>query len=130
MRIFGSHRSARRVIRAHEKVNKLMDGGMSRPDAFKQVAQELGIKVNSARGRYYSYSQGATGKSRPRTRETTPEAAVEAARSSLERSIEAISKELEVADERAAEAAREAKALRDSADARRQAIEARLEALK
>jgi hypothetical protein len=114
----------------HTRVNELMDDGMSRPDAFKQVAGEFNVQVNSARGSYYSFSRGATGKSRPRRRETTPEAALADARASLEKSIEAIDREVEVAEEYAAGAAAEAKALRDSADARKQAIAANLEALK
>jgi hypothetical protein len=116
----------------YEKVNTLIDGGMSRPDAFKQVAGEYEQPVNSIRGSFYSYSRGATGgrSSRPRRRETTAESALEGARAALERSIEAIDREVEVASERASEAAAEAKALTESADERKAAIAERLEALK
>jgi hypothetical protein len=116
----------------YEKVNTLIDGGMSRPDAFKQVAGEYEQPINSIRGSYYSYSRGATGtgSSRPRRRETTPEDALADARAALERSIEAIDREVEVATERATEAAAEAKALKESADERKAAIAERLEALK
>jgi chromosome segregation ATPase len=120
-----------RSQQVYEKVNTLIDGGASRPDAFKQVADELGIKVNSARGSYYSFSRGATGGgSRPRRRETTPEDALADARAALERSLDAIDREVEVASERAAEATAEAKALKDSAHERKAAISERLEALK
>jgi hypothetical protein len=114
------------------KVNTLIDGGTSRPDAFKAVASEYGQPVNSIRGSYYSYSRGATGSgsSRPRRRETTPEDALADARASLERSIDAIDREVEVASERAAEAAAEAKDLKASAAERKAAISERLEALK
>ncbi|HEY4811170.1 MAG TPA: hypothetical protein VIH71_08950 [Solirubrobacteraceae bacterium] len=116
----------------YEKVTTLIDGGMSRPDAFKQVAAEYEQPVNSIRGSFYSYSRGATGigSSRPRRRETTPESALADARAALERSIEAIDREVEVASERAAEATAEAKALTDSANERKAAITERLEALK
>jgi hypothetical protein len=115
-----------------EKVNTLIDGGMGRPDAFKQVAGEYEQPINSIRGSYYSYSRGATGggSSRPRRRETTAESALEGARAALERSIEAIDVEVEVASERASEAAAEAKALKESAEERKAAIAERLEALK
>jgi hypothetical protein len=115
----------------HEKVNQLMESGTSRPDAFKQVAEQLGIQVNSVRGSYYSYSRaGGNGKSRPRRRETTPEDALADARAALERSLDAIDREVEVAEERAREAAAEAKELKATAAARKQAISERLEALR
>ena len=115
----------------YEKVTGLIDGGMSRPDAFKQVAGEYEQPVNSIRGSFYSYSRGATGSgSRPRRRETTAESALESARAALERSIEAIDVEVEVASERASEAAAEAKALKESAAERKAQIAERLEALK
>jgi hypothetical protein len=115
-----------------EKVNTLIDGGMNRPDAFKQVAGEYEQPVNSIRGSYYSYSRGATGggASRPRRRETTAETALEDARAALERALVAIDRETEAADDRAKEAALEAKALKDSATERKAAITERLEALK
>jgi hypothetical protein len=115
-----------------EKVNTLIDGDMSRPDAFKQVAGEYQQPVNSIRGSYYSFSRGATGggTSRPRRRETTPEDALADARAALERSIDAIDRELEVASERATETAAEAKSLKASAAERKAAITERLEALK
>jgi hypothetical protein len=115
-----------------EKVNQLMESSMERPDAFKQVAGELGIQVNSVRGSYYAYSRGATGngKSRPRRRQTLPEDALADARAALERSIEAIDREVEASEERAREAAAEAKDLKDSAAARKEAISERLEALR
>lgn len=116
----------------YEKVTRLIDGGMSRPDAFKQVAGEYEQQVNSIRGSFYSYSRGATGggSSRPRRRETTAESALEGARAALERSIEAIDVEVEVASERASEATAEAKALKESAAERKAQIAERLEALK
>jgi len=115
-----------------EKVNTLMEGGASRPDAFKQVADEYGQPVNSIRGSFYSHSRGETGggKGRPRKRETTPEDALADARAALARSIQAIDREVEVAEERATEATAEAKALKASAAERKKAITERLEALK
>jgi hypothetical protein len=120
-----------RAQEVFEKVNALTDGGMSRPDSFKQVASELSIQVNSARGSYYAYSRGATGngKSRTRKRETTAADALADARATLERSLEAIDRECEAAKERAAEAAAEYEAMRGSAKARKEAIKAKIAAL-
>jgi methyl-accepting chemotaxis protein len=114
------------------QVNQLMEAGSSRPDAFKQVAEQLDIQVNSVRGSYYSFSRGAVGngKSRTRRRVTQPADALADARASLERSIENISAEIEAAEERARESAAEAKELKDTAEARRQAITESLEALR
>lgn len=116
----------------YEKVNALMDGGLDRPDAFKQIAAEYKQPVNSIRGSYYSYSRGATGggSSRPRRRETTPADALADARAALERAIASIDREVETAGERAREAKAEHEALKASAAERKAAISERLEALK
>jgi hypothetical protein len=114
-----------------EKVNTLMEGGMSRPDAFKSVASELDRPVNSVRGTYYAVARASAGGSaRPRRRETTPEDALADARASLERSILSIEREVEIADERAREAKAEHESLQASAAERKAAISERLEALK
>ncbi|HTZ86659.1 MAG TPA: hypothetical protein VMB05_08325 [Solirubrobacteraceae bacterium] len=120
-----------RAQEVFEKVNQLMESGMERPDAFKKVAEQLGIQINSVRGSYYSFSRASgNGKSRTRRRETTPEDALADARASLERSLGAIDREVEAAEERASEAVAEAKELKDSAAARKEAISERLEALR
>jgi chromosome segregation ATPase len=114
-----------------EKVNTLMEGGMSRPDAFKNVASELDRPVNSVRGTYYAIARASTGgSSRSRRRETTPEAALADARASLERSIASIDREVEIADERAREAKAEHESLQASAAERKALIAGRLDALK
>src|ERR1700733_30087 len=115
----------------YNKTEKLIGEGVSKADAFKKLAAEYGQPVNSIRGSYYAFTSGkGNGKGRPRRRETTPEDALADARAALERSIQAIDREVEAADDRASEAAAEAKALKESADARKQAITERLEALK
>jgi flagellar motility protein MotE (MotC chaperone) len=120
-----------RAQEVYEKVNQLMESGTDRPEAFKQVAEQLGIQVNSARGSFYSYSRtGGSGKSRPRRRETRVEDAVADARAALERSLDAIDREVEASDERAREATAEAKELKATAAERKQAISERLEALR
>ncbi len=114
------------------KVEALVAEGKTKAEAFKQLAAEYGQPVNSIRGSYYQHSsgKGGNGKSRPRRRETTPEDALADARAALERGIANIDREIETAKERADEAKREFEALKASAAERKQAIQARLDALK
>jgi hypothetical protein len=113
----------------YDKVEALVASGMEKAEAFKQLARETGRPYDSLRGSYYSHKTKIEGgESRPRTRrrETTPEDALADARASLERSIAAIDREVEVAEERAAESTAEAKALKASAAERKKAITERL----
>jgi hypothetical protein len=117
----------------YDKVNELVASGVEKADAFRQLSESLNRPFDSVRGSYYSHKKKIEGgESRPRTRrrETTPEAAMADARASLERSIAAIDREVEVAEERAAESAAEAKALKASAADRKKVITEKLEALK
>ena len=117
----------------YDKVNELVASGTDKADAFRQLSESLKRPFDSVRGSYYSHKkkiEGGETKSRTRRRETTPEDALADARASLERSIASIDREVEVADERATEAAAEAKALGASAADRKKAITEKLEALK
>ena len=116
----------------YDRTNHLISEGLSRTDAFTRIAEEEQRPKDSIRGSYYSHKkklEGGDAKPRTRRRETTPEDALADARASLERSIAAIDREVEVAEERATEAAAEAKALKESAEGRKQAITERLEVL-
>jgi hypothetical protein len=131
-----SHQEVTNVTKAqqiYQKVNELVASGVEKADAFRQLSESLDRPFDSVRGSYYSHKKKIEGgESRPRTRrrETTPEAAMADARASLERSIAAIDREVEVAEERAAEAAAEAKALKASSADRKKVITEKLEALK
>lgn len=124
---------ATKAQEVYEKVNALMEAGMSRPDAFKQLADEYKQPVSSLRGSYYSFSRGATGngngKSRPRRRETTADDALADARAALERAVESIDREVETAKARADESKAEYEDLKASASDRKKAIEAKIAAL-
>jgi len=114
----------------YDKVEALVATGMSKAESFKKLAAEYQQPVNSLRGSYYSFTNGKIGNSsRSRRRETTPEHAIGDARAALERSIAAIDREVETAEERAREAAGEAKSLKASAAERKQAIEAKIAVL-
>jgi hypothetical protein len=112
------------------KVEQLVAGGMTKAEAFKQLASEYGQPVNSMRGAYYAHAKGSSGPGKPRRRETTPEDALADARAALERALATIDREVEAARVRAEEAAAEHKALKASADARKAEISKRLEALR
>jgi hypothetical protein len=122
-----------RAQEIYEKVEALVAGGMGRPDAFKQVAKEYGMQVNSARGAYYSGRPGAAGGNgstrRSRRRETTPEDAVADAVRVLEAAKDNIDAEVEAARTRAEEAAAEHTAMAEAAPRRKEEIQARIDAL-
>jgi hypothetical protein len=123
---------ATKAQQIYERVQQMETEGTGKTDAFKKIASEMKLKYDSVRGAYYSHKLKVEGGSRPsrtRRRETTPQDALADARATLERSIEAIDREVEVADERASEAAAEANALKASAAERKQAIEAKIAAL-
>jgi len=103
--------------------------GVSKKEAHEIVAKEFGMKPSSIRGAVYQArkANGQTG--RRRVRETTTEGAVASAIDTLEAAREAIDDEIEAAKERAEEANREYKALKDSAADRKAEITAKIEAL-
>lgn len=120
----------------YTRINEMVVGGTTKAEAFKQLAEKYGQPVNSIRGAFYQHSRKANGEGgqttapRTRRRETTPEDAMADARAALERAIEAIDREVDAAKARADEAQAEYEALRSSAQDRKDAIAAKLEALK
>ncbi|HUB36806.1 MAG TPA: hypothetical protein VL972_08275 [Solirubrobacteraceae bacterium] len=117
----------------YNRTHELMEQGMTRTEAFTRIAEDEQRPKDSIRGAFYAHKkklEGGETRTRTRRRETTPEDALADARASLERSISAIDREIKVAEERAAESTAEAKALKESAAERKQAITERLEALR
>jgi len=114
----------------YERVEALVGEGSTKADAYVQVAGEFGLKPNSARGAYYQYTRRIRGgKPRSRKRETTTEDAVASAVATLEEAVDSIDSEIDAAKERADEAQREYEALEASATDRKQAIQAKIDAL-
>ena len=109
----------------YERVNALVDGGTTKAEAFKQLAEEYGQPVDSVRGAYY----GRTSARRLRKRETTAEDAVASAVATLHGAIDSIMAEVAAAQERAVEAAAECKAMQDTASGKIEAIQAKIAAL-
>jgi len=122
--------AATKAQEVYEKVEAMVASGTDKPDAFKQLADEMGRPYDSVRGSYYSHKkklEGGQSKPRTRRRETTPDDALADARAALERAIEAIDREVEAAKTRAEEAKAEHEALKASAADRKQAITERLD---
>lgn len=113
-----------------DEINRRVEAGTEKADAFRELAESYRQPVTSIRGAYYGHKRKIEGgASRPRKRETSPADAVDAAKVALRRGIEAIDRELEAARERAREAASEAKALEESAPSRKAEIERKIAAL-
>jgi len=114
----------------YEKVEALVAAsGMKKADAFRQVADELGMPFNSARGAFYSHTRTLGGTPGAKPKRTTPTDPIEQATSVLTRALEVIDENVEAAKTRAEEAAAEYKELRDSAATRKAAIKTKIEAL-
>ena len=115
----------------YERVEALVEQGSTKADAYKAVAEEFGLKVNSVRGAYYQYSRKANGASSPRARvrETTTADALASATAVLHKALLAIDEEVEAAKQRAEEAKREHDSLKASATERKQAIQAKIDTL-
>jgi outer membrane murein-binding lipoprotein Lpp len=114
----------------HQRIDELVAGGMQKADAFRQLSTETGKPVKSLQGTYYTHARKTgTGGSNPRKRETTTADAVASAIAVLERALDQMDAEIAAAKERADEAKAEYDALKGSAATRRQAIQAKIEAL-
>jgi len=115
----------------YERVNTLVESGVRKAEAFRQLSEEFGQPVKSLQGAYYQHSRKANGgSSRARKRETTTADAVAQAASMLEQAVDDIDREVEAAKERADEAQSEYDALKSSATARKEAIQAKIDALR
>ncbi|MDX6608575.1 MAG: hypothetical protein QOF85_500 [Solirubrobacterales bacterium] len=114
----------------YERVESVVaEKGITKKDAQVIVGKEFGMQPSSIRGAEYQ-ARKELGLTRNRVQETTPDNAVESAIATLEKARDAIDDEVEAAKERAEEATREHKALKDSAADRKAEIESKIEALK
>ena len=115
----------------YERVEVLVASGVKKANAFRQVADELGQPFNSMRGAYYAHTRTLDQPvTRPRRkRETTTADAIESATIVLNRAIDSIDAEVVIAKTRVEEAKSEYEHLRDSAEERKAAIQAKITAL-
>jgi hypothetical protein len=113
----------------YDRVKAVAADGHSMKEAHTIVGKEFDMKPSSIRGAVYQ-ARKANGETGPRrVRETTTEGAVASAVDTLEQARAAIDDEVDAAKERADEASREYKALKESADARKAEITHKIEAL-
>ena len=125
----------------YERVNALVEGGMQKADAFRQLAEEYQQPVDSLRGAFYGHKRvlergdepgqgrSRTSGRRSRKRETTTEDAVASAVATLRGAIDSIESELETARERAEEARAEYEAMQAASGGRIEEIRAKIAVL-
>jgi hypothetical protein len=119
----------------YERIEALLAEGMSKGDAYRQLAAEYGQPVESVRGAYSTGRRQTTGetstrgRARSKKRETTAEDAIERAVVELETSIEAIEEEVEASRAQAEEAQAEHEMLKETAAPRIARIRAKIDAL-
>ncbi len=114
----------------YERVEALVASGVKKSDAFRQVAEELGQPFNSMRGAYYAHTRTLGGTPpRSRTRQANGDP-IEQATLVLSRALDSIDAEVAAAKARIDEAKAEHEHLRDTAQERKAAIQAKLDALK
>lgn len=110
----------------YERVEALVASGTRKADAFRQLAEEYGQPQNSIRGAYYAHTRPRDTSSGSRVSRDPIESAVNV----LEKAITAIDGEIEQAKKRADDAAANYKQLRDTAEERRKAMQAKIDALR
>ena len=118
----------------YERVESLVAQGVKKADAFRQVAEEFNQPFNSMRGAYYAHTRTlSTEPSKPRTRGSAtrkpPIDPVESATNILTDAVTAIDEEIETARERAEQAQADYELLNDTANERKKALQAKIEAL-
>lgn len=125
----------------YERINALVEGGMQKAAAFKQLAAEYDQPVDSVRGAYYGHKrvlergdEPGEGRSRAsgrrsRKRETTTQDAVASAVATLRGAIDSIESELETARERAEEATAEYESMQAAVGGRIEEIRAKIAVL-
>jgi hypothetical protein len=123
-------RAMTKAQQVYERVEALVAAGARKAKAFRTVADELGQPFNSMRGAYYSHTRKmGGGKAAPRKKAVTTEDAIESALIVLNKAIDGIDGEIMDAKQRADEAKAEYDRLRSSADERKAAIQAKVDAL-
>ena len=129
--------STTKAEQIRQRIDALVEQGTKKADAFRAVAAELDLTVDSTRGSYYSAKRAAEGRTTPSSgssrrrgrKATTTEDAVEAAVNAMRQSIEAIEHELQLAKTKAEDAQAHYESLQQTATERIAAIEAKIAAL-
>jgi len=114
----------------YEKVEALVASGVSKADAFKQLAGEYGQEVNSIRGAYYAHTSTLGGTPRSSRKRRTTADPVDEALSALELGLMGVDDDVAAAKQRAEEAKAEYEHLRDTAKERKAELQKKIEALR
>src|SRR5579862_7430442 len=116
----------------YERTEALVASGVTKADAFRQLAEEYGAEFNSIRGAYYAHTRSLGGGSNPKrtSKAPTPVDPIASALSVLEKALEGIDNEVGIAKSRVHDAQVEYERLRDQAGERKAAIKAKIDALK
>jgi hypothetical protein len=116
----------------YERVEALVASGVRKADAFRQVADEFEQPFNSMRGAYYAHTRTLGGTpSRPRKTKTEVIIVdpIEHALTVLTEAVEVIDNEIAAAKARVDEAQAEYEHLQGTANERKEALQAKIEAL-
>ena len=114
----------------YERVEALVASGVSKADAFRQVAEEYGQPFASIRGAYYAHTRSLGGSPKRSTKRLAAVDPIDAATIVLEKAIEAIDSDITAAKARAELAKTEYEHLRETAGERKASIQAKIDALK
>lgn len=116
----------------YERVEALVASGVTKADAFRQLAEQYGQESNSIRGAYYAHTRSVGGGSPKASgkRSSHPVDPIESATIVLEKAIAAIDGEISSAKAKADQAKADYEHLRDSAGERKAALQAKIDALK
>ena len=113
----------------YERTEALVASGVSKADAFKQLADQYGQPVNSIRGAYYAHTSTLGGTPRSSRKRRTADPLAEAL-SALEEGLESVDDEVAAAKQRAEDAKAEYEHLRDTAKERKAELQTKIDALK
>lgn len=114
----------------YDKVEALVASGVSKADAFKQLAGEYGQEVNSIRGAYYAHTSTLGGTPRSSRKRRTTADPVDEALSALELGLMGVDDDVAAAKQRAEDAKAEYEHLRDTAKERKAELQKKIDALR
>jgi hypothetical protein len=114
----------------YDKVEALVASGVSKADAFKQLAGEYGQEVNSIRGAYYAHTSTLGGTPRSARRRKNAADPVAEALESLEMGLLVVDDDVAAAKQRAEDAKAEYEHLRDTAKERKAELQQKIDVLK
>lgn len=114
----------------YDKVEALVASGVTKAEAFKQLADEYDQPVNSIRGAYYAHTSTLGGTPRSSRKRRTTADPVDEALSALELGLMGVDDDVAAAKQRADDAKAEYEHLRDTAKERKADLQTKIDALR